>query len=42
MKTHNEWLLSEKSHRKGHLGAVSTVTKFHMTGFWTPQAGKEG
>ena len=31
-------LLMEKAHRKGHLGAVSTVTKFCMGGFWTPQA----
>ena len=31
-------LLIEKGHRKSNLGAVSTVTKFCMNGFWTPQA----
>ena len=35
---HYTKLLFEKGHRKSNLGAVSTVTKFCMNGFWTPQA----
>ena len=29
-----------RAHRKGHVGALVTVAKFRMTGFWTLQAGR--
>ena len=33
-------LLMARAHRKGQVGAVVTVAKFRMAGFWTSKAGK--
>ena len=32
---HYTKLLIEKAHRKGHIGAVTTVAMFRIGGFWT-------